>query len=148
MRFDLNEVKLLGESLAMADAEAGTLRAELAAAQEALVVKDAEIAELAKDILPPPPTTEMHAAPPLYAAADFGDQHVEIPLDQYLSELFTTLMDDSKALEFEALLTLGVLYDLNRELLLQGTVGVSPATASRNGTLSTSTKTSSSTASW
>lgn len=126
-RFDPQHVTLLEQSLATTETEIAALRDELATTQEALAAKEAQVAELASNVLPPPPTAEMLAPPPLYAAADFGDPHVDAPLDQYLGELLTTLADDSKAPQLASFHPLGVLYDLESELLLQGTVGAGPS---------------------
>lgn len=123
-RFDPEQVTLLEENLATAQAEAEALRAELAGAQAALAEKDAEVAELASNILPPPPAAEV-LPPPLYAAADFGDPHVDVALDQYLAELLTTLADDRNAPQLASVHPLGVLYAEENDLLLQGTVGSS-----------------------
>jgi len=119
-----DEVALLEQALAAAEGEVQTLRGELATTRQALGEREAEVDHLASDILPPPPTVEILAPPPLYAAAaDYGDPHVNVELDQYLTDLVSTLADDSKAPKLAALHPLGLLYDVDNDLLLQGTVG-------------------------
>lgn len=122
-RFDPDEVAHLEQAAAEAIAEVDTVRAELESTQQALAERDAKVEELANNILPPPPAVEVLAPPPLYGSADYGDPHVDLELDQYLTELLTTLADDSKAPELAAIHPLGVLYDIDYDLVLQGTVG-------------------------
>lgn len=121
-RFDPQQVTILVRDLAAAQAEAETLRAELVDTQAALAEKDAQVLELSSNILPLPPAAEV-LPPPLYAVADFGDPHVDVELDQYLSELLATLADDRNAPQLANIHPLGVLYAEENNLLLQGTVG-------------------------
>lgn len=122
-RFDPEEVARLEQAVSEAQANASGLRAELETAREALAEREAKIEERATNVLPPPPAIEVLAPPPLYGSADYGDPHVDIELDQYLTELLTILADDSKAPDLAAIHPLGVLYDVDYDLVLQGTVG-------------------------
>lgn len=122
-RVDPEHATLLEQAFAAAEAETNMLRDELEATRQTVAEREARVEELASNILPPPPVVEMLAPPPLYGAVDFGDPHVDVALDQYLTELFTTLAYDSKAPELAALHPLGTLYDAEPKLLLQGTVG-------------------------
>ncbi len=130
-RIDPEYAVQLEQALAEAEAQVATLqeeldagREELDATRQALAAKEAEVAELASNRIPPPPSVEVLAPPPLYSGgADYGDPHADVPLDQYLTELLNVLSDDSKAPQLASVHPLGVLYDLDEELLLQGTVG-------------------------
>lgn len=116
-------VTALEDALAAAEADRDAVQAELASARAALEAQEAEIAALSANILPPPPTVDVLAPPPLYASADFGDPHVDADLDQYLTELLRILSDDRNAPQLARIHPLGILYELERDLLLQGTVG-------------------------
>lgn len=122
-RFDPEQVTQLEQAVAEAEADANSLRAELETTRHALAEREAKIEELANNVLPPPPAIEVLAPPPLYGSADYGDPHVDIELDQYLTELLTTLADDSKAPDLATIHPLGVLYDLDHDVVFQGTVG-------------------------
>lgn len=123
-RIDPEYAIQLEQALGEAEAQVATLQGELDATRQALAAKEAEVAELASNPIPPPPSVEVLAPPPLYSGgADYGDPHADVPLDQYLTELLTVLADDSKAPQLASVHPLGVLYDLDEELLLQGTVG-------------------------
>lgn len=47
--------------------------------------------------------------------------HVDAPLEQYLSDLLTTLVNDSKAPQLARIHPLDVLFDVSTDLVLQGT---------------------------
>jgi len=103
-------------------AELDGARQQLGQAQLALAEKDAEIARLATTPLPPPPAAQV-LAPPLPVTADYGDPHVNTSLEQYLSDLLVTLADDGNAARLARDHPLRVLYDVDRDLIVQGTVG-------------------------
>lgn len=110
-------------------AELDGARQQLGQAQLALAEKDAEIARLAATPLPPPPAAQV-LAPPLPVTADYGDPHVNTSLEQYLSDLLVTLADDGDAARLARDHPLRVLYDVDRDLILESVIVIdAPADA-------------------
>jgi hypothetical protein len=76
-------------------------------------------------VLPTPPAVTPLAPPPAPESwrSPYGDARVNVPLEQYLHELLSTLADDAAAPTLPARHPLGAFFREDRDLILQGEVG-------------------------